>query len=293
LLKQRDPDTVYGWVYAFDAVGIKSLSHAPRKRKASLTQAEREQLRETITEKSPQDFSLSGSRWTLKTLRKALPFLKRVYRSLSGVWYLFRRLRIHYKRSLDFVPCPDPKKKEKIRRIRALLGYARKHLSKVVLLFLDEFSFYRQPLRGSAWWPVGRRQQPKAKRSRNADTRGREVAALNAVSGKLIYHVASKINVPCFCDFLRHLREVYPDAKIYVVLDNWLVARNEAITNITSRLKHSLKWVSFLFGCRLTLHKATRLNFYGNNSTMKSCVSTGIVMIGQRSSNVFVVGLRL
>jgi len=223
LLRQRDPDTVYSWVYSFSALGIKSLSHAPRKRKASLTPNEKEQLSKTITEKSPQDFSLNPSRWTLKTLMDALPILNRTYSSISGIWYLLMRNRIHYKRSIDSVPCPDPRKKEKIRRIRALLGYARKHPYQVVLLFLDEFSFYRQPLRGPAWWPVGRSQQPKAQRSRNADTRGRVVAALNAVSGKLAYKMASKINLPCFCDFLRHLKKIYSDAKqIYVVLDNWL-----------------------------------------------------------------------
>jgi transposase len=221
-LRQRDPDTVYRWVYAFDALGIKSLSHAKRRRKDSLTQDEKEQLHKTITQQSPQDFSFSRSRWTLKALRNALPFLKRVYRSLSGIWYLLQRLRIHHKRSYDVAPCPDSRKKEKIRRIRALLGYARKHPEKVVLLFVDEFSFYRQPLSGPAWWPCGRTQQPKAQRSCNANTRGRVVAALNAVSGEVVYKIASKINLPCFCNFLRHLTDIYSDAThIYVVLDNW------------------------------------------------------------------------
>ena len=151
-----------------------------------------------------------------------MPFLKRIYRSLSGIWYLLRRNRIHYKRSRDEVPCPDPRKDEKIRRIRATLGYARKHKKQIVLLFLDEFSFYRQPLCGAAWWPSGRKEQPKAYRSCSANTRGRVVAAINAVEGKLDYQIAAKINVPCFCAFLRHIKEIYPQAvHIYVVLDNW------------------------------------------------------------------------
>jgi transposase len=64
LLRKRDPDTVYRWVYAFDAMGIKSLSHAPRRGKASLT-IEKQQLEKAITQQSPQDYSLSRSRWTL------------------------------------------------------------------------------------------------------------------------------------------------------------------------------------------------------------------------------------
>jgi len=88
LLKERDPDTVYNWVSSFDANGIKSLSHAKRRCHNPLKQEEKEELFSTITEKSPQDFSIHRSRWTLKALRDALPFLKRIYRSLSGIWYL-------------------------------------------------------------------------------------------------------------------------------------------------------------------------------------------------------------
>jgi transposase len=231
LLRERDPDTIYSWVQAFATHGLKSLSHAPRRCKSSLTQDEEAELIFAITEQSPQDFSRHRSRWTLKTLRDALLFLKGLYRSLSGVWYLLQRIGIHYKRSCDVVHCPDPQKAKKIRRLRALLGCARKQEKQVVLLFLDEFSFYRQPLRGRAWWPLGRREQPKARRSRNANTRGRVVAALNAVSGNLIYEIASKINVPCFCAFLHHIKEMYPDAThIYVALDNWLTVHKHPQT---------------------------------------------------------------
>jgi transposase len=66
LLRKRDPDTVYGWVYAFDALGFLSLSHAPRRGKASLTQSEQQQLEKTIIQQSPQDYSFSRSHWTLK-----------------------------------------------------------------------------------------------------------------------------------------------------------------------------------------------------------------------------------
>lgn len=134
---------------------------------------------------------------------------------------MLRRLRIHYKRSCDVVPCPDPLKEKKIRRLRALLGLARSQEEKVVLLFLDEKSFYRQPLSGPAWWPCGRKEQPKARRSCNADTRGRIIAAINAVSGKVIYEMASKIDVTCFCKFLRRIKQMHEKSNIYVALDNW------------------------------------------------------------------------
>jgi len=65
LLRKRDPDTVYSWVYAFSALGFLSLSHAPRRLKSSLTQAYKQQLEKTIIQQSPKDYSFSRSRWTL------------------------------------------------------------------------------------------------------------------------------------------------------------------------------------------------------------------------------------
>lgn len=222
LLKRRDPDTVYNWVKAFSKNGLKGLEHKKRNHRDSLSTAEKKQLEQIIVTKSPRDFSLNRSRWTLKTLQMSVPFLKSSYRSLSGIWYLLRRNRINYKRSRDFLPSPDPRKEEKIRRMRAILGLARRKKDEVVFLLLDEFSFYRQPLNGPAWWPVGRRKQPKAYRSPENDTRGRVIGALNSVTGELTYKIASRISVPCFCAFLRHIKEVYSEASvIYVALDNW------------------------------------------------------------------------
>lgn len=35
LLKPRDPDTLYGWLDAFEQGGVDTLSHAPRRRRFS------------------------------------------------------------------------------------------------------------------------------------------------------------------------------------------------------------------------------------------------------------------
>lgn len=222
LLKERDPDTVYRWLKAFAQRGIDSLTQKERQRPSRLTETEKDELKEIIQKKTPMDYGVEHTRWSLKSLLTLVPSLSHCYQSISSIWYLLKRLGISYKRGRDFIRSPDSGKAFKIRRIRAYLGYARKNPDKVAFLFLDEFSFYRQPKVGPAWWPKGSRCQPPARRSCTSDTRGRIVGAIDAVSGELSIRMASAITVEVLCDFLSSLRTKYSDyEKIYLVLDNW------------------------------------------------------------------------
>jgi transposase len=222
LLKERDPDTVYNWLKAFAQRGIDGLTQKERKRPSRLNDEEKDKLKEIIIKKTPMDYGAERLRWSLKSLLNLIPCLSANYKSTSSIWYLLKRLSLSYKRGRDFIRSPDLGKAFKIRRIRAYLGYARKNPDKVAFLFLDEFSFYRQPKVGPAWWPVGSRCQPPARRSCTNDTRGRIVGAIDAVSGELSFRIASAITVEVLCDFLSTLRAKYSDyEKIYLVLDNW------------------------------------------------------------------------
>ncbi|MFQ6041944.1 MAG: IS630 family transposase [Candidatus Poribacteria bacterium] len=222
LLKERDPDTVYSWLKAFAQRGIDGLTQKERKRASGLSEKEKDEVKKIIQRKTPIDYGVEQSRWSLKSLLGLIPSLSRFYKSESGVWYLLKRLSLSYKRGRDSTHSPDTGKAFKIRRIRAYLGYARRHPDKVAFLFLDEFSFYRQPKVGPAWWPCGSGCQPPAIRSCTSDTRGRIVGAINAVSGELSFRIASSISVEVLCDFLSTLRQKYSHCeKIYLVLDNW------------------------------------------------------------------------
>lgn len=234
LLKPRDADTIYAWLKAFGQRGISSLTRKERQKPSRLTAKEKTELRQTIQQKTPMDYGVCRFRWSLKTLLNLIPSLSRAYKGLSSIWYLLRRMGISYKRGRDFSRSPDVAKGLKIRRIRAYLGYARKNPDQVAYLFLDEFSFYRQPKVGPTWWPVGSRCQPPAMRSCRGDTRGRIVGAINAVDGELSFRIASAITVEVLCDFLLLLREKYSDyAKIYLVLDNWYNVHDHPQTLLT------------------------------------------------------------
>jgi transposase len=231
LLKPRDPDTIYSWLKAFGQRGISSLSQKERQKPSRLTEKEKAELKETIQQKTPMDYGLSRSRWSLKSLLNLIPSLSRAYKGLSSIWYLLRRMGMSYKRGRDFIRSPDVAKELKIRRIRAYLGSARQNPDQVAYLFLDEFSFYRQPKVATAWWPVGGALQPPARRSCTNDTRGRIVGAINAVDGELSFRIASAITVEVLCDFLGELRQKYNHGqKIYLVLDNWYSVHNHPQT---------------------------------------------------------------
>jgi transposase len=222
LLKARKPDSVYGWLSQDVGYGVAGLFQGPRRPAPGLTEAQQRQLSRAIFEQPPEDYQLHCSRWSLRLLHRAVDFLAARYRSLSGVWRLLHRLPCHFKRGRSFLPSPDPEFNQKIRRLRAVVGYVRQTPTLALILFLDEFSSDRQPLISRAWWTVGRREQPPARRSPHADCRGRLVAALNGVTGSVEFHLASRITVACFKRFLTHLRQVYPaPVKLYLGMDNW------------------------------------------------------------------------
>ncbi len=216
LLVPRHRSTVYNWIVQYFTHGL-AIWEQPRVRKRKLDDSQQSKLIKILL-KSPQAFGSDMSRWTLALLKAKIPMLK-VYKSLSGIFYLITSLRLAWIRCRDFVETIDPSRFYKIRRNRRILGYVRKNPQKAVMLFLDEFSVYRQPLRGKAWAMKG--TQPKNRRSRSSNTRMRIVGAINAQNGQLHYDNAAKITVKKLSEFLRTLRLLYPMKRIYLVLDNW------------------------------------------------------------------------
>lgn len=222
LLKPRDPDIVYEWLRRYMRAGVAGLFQKPRVQADGLSTADKQEVWTTILEHTPDEYGFQQSRWSLRVLRQALGCLQAHYRSLSGLWYLLQRLPLHLKRGRQFTDSPDLWFRKKIRRLRGVLGYCRAHRHNAVLLSVDEFSFFRQPLVKKAWWKVGRREQPPVTRSQKTNTRGRIVGAVNCVTGTVTYAMGSKITVSKFCAFLNALREQYPlPVTLYLVLDNW------------------------------------------------------------------------
>jgi hypothetical protein len=143
--------------------------------------------------------------------------------TLGGLSQLLTRLHISYKQGRDYVYSPDADYRAKLDLIEQARLRAYYAPEQYALLYLDEFSFFRQPTVARAYEARGH-HQPLARRSYTVNTKSRLLAALDALSGQVYYCQRSHINLPTLTGFWHTLCEAYPEARtIYVVLDNWPV----------------------------------------------------------------------
>lgn len=228
LLKKRWHVTVGRWVERFKSKGAEGLKiKSGRGRKPSYRSKHQkpEEAKEEVqhlVNRAPEQLNQVGSRWKLETVRKACDWMGDL--SLSGVWRVLDHLGIALKRGRDHVHSPDPNYVEKLADIVAALDQAVNSNGRIVFVFNDEYTFYRQPSLGRDYGPVGSEHQPLALRSLRSNNSGRIVSGLNAVTGQTTSLIASKINLNQMVKFYQALRTDYPDAEtIYVAEDNWPV----------------------------------------------------------------------
>lgn len=175
-----------------------------------------------IVRRDPRQLGQEQTRWTLDAIRKACDWLSTS--SVSGVWYVLKRLRIGYKLGRDHVHSPDPNYVEKLADVQRLLQQAVSSEGRIVLVFNDQLTFFRQPTQAKAWEEKGKTHQPLARRSLRSDTKARLGATVNAATGKVTYLLASRFGIKELIRFYQAVRAAYPQAeRIYLVLDNWPV----------------------------------------------------------------------
>jgi transposase len=144
-------------------------------------------------------------------------------KSTVAVHRLLKRLGFGWKRALNFVRSPDPNFRTKWQAILRAYAQALANPRQIICLFLDEFTYYRQPCLAPAYHPQGQ-TQPHARQLAGYNTCTRLVAALNALSGQVIYRQRKKIGKEELLAFFAQLRAAYPQAAcIYLVMDNWPV----------------------------------------------------------------------
>jgi hypothetical protein len=183
-------------------------------------QQAKEQLLE-IVHQDPHHFDQPRNRWTLPALLSACPWLNA--HSLSGLWTLLQRLHIHYKRGTGHVFSPDVHYRDKLADVQAALVQAAAHPDRIVLVYADEITFYRQPTLAQAWEESGP-IQPRAELGYRTNLLARVGGFLNVFTGQLTYHLKSKIGIHQLIDLYVALCKCYPDAEvIYVIEDNWPV----------------------------------------------------------------------
>jgi transposase len=170
---------------------------------------------------APEHFGLERTRWRLDDIGEVIEWLKDSSR--SGVWRCLAKFKIRLKRGQHHLHSPDPDYEAKLEAVVSALSQALASEGKIVVLFLDELTFYRQPSLDRAWAVAGK-LQPLAHRSLRSDTSSRVVGALEACRGALESLQAGRISIPTLVKFLAQIRAAFPEAeRIYLVVDNWPV----------------------------------------------------------------------
>lgn len=171
--------------------------------------------------RDPHLFGIDRARFRLADLLRLCDWLSLT--TEGGLSRLLSRLGIAYKRGRDWVHSPDPDYEPKLRQVASILEEARASQGRKVALFLDEFSYYRQPTVASAYEEAGAKQ-PRARRGHHANTATRIVASLSPLEGRVLYRQATRIDVRTLVRFYQQIREAYPDAeRISLIQDNWPV----------------------------------------------------------------------
>ena len=161
------------------------------------------------------------SRWTLELLKQACDWL--TLDTTGGMSSLLKRLGISYKRGRDYVHSPDRHYMEKLSQIELAKLRAYYDPKQFVMIYVDQFTFYRQPSLSQSYEATGH-LQPLAHRSHRSNTCYRIMAGLNAITGQVTARQRSRISRFVIADFWLQLREDYPNAKqIDAVIDNWPV----------------------------------------------------------------------
>jgi DDE superfamily endonuclease len=172
-----------------------------------------------VLEKSPREYDLNHSRWRLVDFIGYLPGVG----CRSAVWRVLHRLGFRYRRGWSHQVSPDPWAQEKLQWIAAVQARACQSPQDMVVLWLDELTFYRLPTPSYSWYAGDRRAQ-KAHLTGGHNTVARIVGVVNALSGQFDYWLRSKVGEPELRRFYGYLRQRYPQAKeIYVIQDCWPV----------------------------------------------------------------------
>lgn len=175
------------------------------------------------------------SRWTLPTIRDAIPAL-REYR-LSGVW------RVRHGHDLAPRPgrlpqfSPDPDYAPKLAELAACLAAAAAAPGQIELVFLDEMGYSRWPATGPDWGPAAPAPPPRADRAGTSPRQWRLGGALNAVTGQVTSADGYRIGRRQLRAFYRQLVATYPAAeRLYVVQDNWSIHHHPEVTALVAAL---------------------------------------------------------
>lgn len=177
-------------------------------------------LRE-VTRRAPRLFGLERSRWRLADLGQVVPWLRGCH--LGSVHRILARLRVRYKRGRAYFHSPDLAYDAKLAAITAAQLLTHAHPEAVVLLYQDEFTYYRRPTVSRDWAPAGS-DAPRVAQGLGTNKRRRIAACLDATTGRVVAWQRHRFDRKTLVRFYAAVAAAYPAAEvIFVAQDNWPV----------------------------------------------------------------------
>jgi transposase len=175
------------------------------------------------------------SRWTLRTIRAACPWLHAY--TPSGVWRYLRRQRCALRSARVQQYSPDPDYRAKEAHLLACLRQTARHPRAAALVFLDEMGYCRWPEAAPDWAPQAPVPPPVAAHGQATNQQWRIIGALNALTGRVDYLANYIVGRKQVIAFYQRLARAYPRARrIYVVQDNWSIHRHEDVARALATL---------------------------------------------------------
>lgn len=172
--------------------------------------------------------SVRASRWTLRRLRAAFPWLKDY--SLSGVWRLLHSYHIRLRSMRLQQYSPDENYESKVQRILEVLRDTTKQGGRVETVFVDQMGYGRWPEARADWSQQAPAPRRVAQRFASNERKWRVMGAVNARTGQVQTRDNYIVGRRQVIEFFKDLNAAYPHAtRIYVVLDNWSIHRHEEV----------------------------------------------------------------
>jgi transposase len=188
-----------------------------------------------IVQRSPRLFGLDRSRWRLADLGRVVPWLRA--RRPGSIHRILARLAVRYKRGREYFHSPDLAYDAKLAAVTAAQLLAHAHPGAVVLLYQDEFTYYRRPTLSRGWAPR-RVDAPRAEQGLGTNKRRRIAACLEATTGRVVFWQRHRFDRKTLARFYAAVAAAYPAAeRIFIAQDNWPVhSHPEVLAALPPRL---------------------------------------------------------
>lgn len=174
-----------------------------------------------VVRRSPRLFGLERSRWRLADLGRVVPELRNM--AAGSIHRILDRLDVRYKRGRAYFHSPDLRYDAKLAAVTAAQALAHAHPGAVVVLYEDEFTYYRRPTISRGWAPT-RTDAPRAEQGLGTNKKRRIAACLDASTGRVLSWQRHRFDRKTLLRFYAAVVAAYPDAEaIFVVQDNWPV----------------------------------------------------------------------